>query len=476
MHFLIEQKNYYWMGTCRMGMTFLDGYDEQKYYCSTALMGARWPLFLLLAASARAVLEVMDGPSALVGANAPAAPYSFSPARFSLVGPLVYTRTSDWELMGRSKPPRFTGATGALAGAIVLFENVSPRECSHEMYTRSAMHEGALATLFFVQYDLYFDVQPGAEEYRWVFGDTGALSVPGFDISSRDAEPIVRAVRAGAPVRARLSRQISAWRQMWDSPWWPLWQAFNGLHALSNVELAGLQLSIFIQVDEGLRVSSIAHVMLLVELLHGIIRVCYMVDPFFSRGVFELHISFALLYVPIVLSTLATAILLTYYLQAASLEGIATLRLKFARFLTINASLNLIVYLLLEALAVSRIGTLVKVVIISMLYPMMILAFAAGIDFSIRRTLIQVRLPQTLIRRISKRVQQTVALSTIQLVLAFVVTWAAFAPWRLYAVWGLFSIASNRLSTVCAAPIMLLHGGRCVGARARVVTMDCNVC
>jgi len=399
---------------------------------------------------AHARVTVLEG-SRFAGISEIAAPLAFSPRSTPtpLEAQAAYVSAEDFSYA--TCPPTYRGRV-PLRGAIIVYDNPSFKLCSFESQARTVLSEGGIAVLFFMSSFAILDQVPGQTKHIWEPGDSFWL--PGIfsaDIFSNTLEPVVAALAAGEPMRLRVEGgDVSDFERLYRSPWWMAWQVVNGLHVLSNVELAITQLAAFIRADSGYRPGLLPHFMLSVELVLNIVRFLFVLNANHSRGIYPSRATLVCLYSPQVLMTLTTGVFLAYFAQAARSVGMASLRLSsplhrrsFAAFVIVMT----LTWVVLEAFASGPV-LLYKLFHISVFYPGVVLAVSVRAEQVVRRLLTRMPFPVPVVQRLVSRMRLSNSLAFVTFVVGLLVAWSAYIPWRVFAVWGIYSVASNTLSTV----------------------------
>jgi len=332
------------------------------------------------------------------------------------------------------------------------------RACGTQRFVSSVvLDEGAAAVVIVSTDNSKFAPQPGGHRNRWRFGAVervpGIIALEGIH---KDIDRVYSALVAGATVHVRVQPDPSPWEAMVASPLFVLWQVAMGIIFLSNVELAMTQLWTYAIADggfQGVVQGSELHLPNALFCLEGVLnalRLAAMADPYYTRGFYEFHVSFALSYIPQVLLTVTSVIFLVHFQQAAA-NGLAEQRLTSPTqrrfFAGLCASLVLF-YVLFEAFVISPTLLMVKALAIAAVYPCIVLVVSIRAELVVRRMVRSLEFPAPLVARLNKRMRLANTLAILQLLLAFGVVWGSQAPWRLLLVWGMYGLVSASLSAL----------------------------
>lgn len=275
---------------------------------------------------------VVTAPPELAGLRLLAGAYAFAPVAFDVDAQLVLTARSAWDYS--ACPPALREASAAvnnasLHGRIVVHDQPDLGRCSAEMHSRGAAREGAVAWLAWLDDSVALGATPGRCKMCWVLGDSRESSAGvAAEITQRAGEGLLASLRAGARVHARVRPSATRWDRMRSSPALVAWQALVALNSLELVELAACHLYAFVREDGGLR-ANIAHVMMLVQILAGLVRVALgVVDPLWSRGTLDVESAALLLTLQAALGLLGSALFLVYLGSALDTGGLASLQLR----------------------------------------------------------------------------------------------------------------------------------------------------
>lgn len=413
-------------------------------------------LLLALLPACSAQLRITAGPTELVGLDIAAPPFGFSRARFAVAdAKLVLTEAADWSYAGGRCPPAYVGAR-ELRGAILVHAHPAWLTCSFEEHARGAAdRHGVVAWAHWADSAALLGTVAGAHALVWKRGDARHLAAPpAVDTASPQLAPIVRALRAGAALRASLAPSTSEWASMRESAWFTLWQAVCGMLALATAEFAAAHLFAFIRADGGPR-ASIAHAMLVLEVGVNALRATSCVDAYGQRAWLSVHAGYAFSLGALTAATVASALFLAHFAQAASRSGVASFRLTVAwvRRVLLGIGASMLALYAAFALAFALVPSpasvrtrLVAEPCVHTILPLLLAALGAHTAQRVRRRLRG--LPPPVLRALLRRVRLSVWLSLARGALGPFVAWGLQGPWRMLCVLGTHHMLAY--ATTCA--------------------------
>lgn len=411
------------------------------------------PLALLLTAHA-GVLRVVEGPAELLGTAHALSEFTFSPsaaAAYDVHAPVVLVEHADWASSADSAacPPTYRGRA-TLDGAIALSVDADVTRCSPEAYARAAQAAGARAWLLFYTPWLAYAPEPGHARHLWLAGDARALAAPlvAADATQRSAAPLVAALRAGAPVRARLRRTAADPAEPWAVEQagfgWTATRVWVCAGALLLVEVAAVRLYAFVRA-EGVRAASLVQWLLLIELgCNGCRLALFAADPLLTNARLPYHASDVLAGLTIVLGELTSALFLGHFLAAAAKAGLGSTllsaRTAAALVALVATAVGYEIAIRSAPLRQALPSVALTRLVLSLLCSSSLVLVGALAAQRVRGAL--GALPPAVLRVLQQRVDAAVTLHALTFGFALALPWAALTPrWRAPVVWALYTAA-----------------------------------
>lgn len=279
----------------------------------------RAAVWLLAAAlgPARGELYVLDGTHANL--STPSPPFAISVTAFDVTAQLVATNKEEWS--HESCPPKYVG-TEHLEGKLVLIRN-QQLTCSRKQLGMTLIELGAVGSVSVGARSGLLPQVAGKNYYSRSSGETlEPLSLPQTHVVGELIDDLFMELRDGAIMHARMTPSRNVWLEMWASPWWALWQAALTIQSAFVLELGMIRLYAYVRENKGPRLT-IPRVILFIDSISHAERIVFVaVDPYWSRGIYTEQ-TIAWIYMNN-LSSLARALFIIYFAQAAVLSGMAT--------------------------------------------------------------------------------------------------------------------------------------------------------
>lgn len=417
---------------------------------------------------AHAGLVLTSGPPLVADLDLAAARPDFAPRRFAAEGHLAHVRMDEWA--GAGCPRAYTGPRPAsMRGALVLtpIDAFNGLRCSFERqstYVRDTL--GGMALVRYEVLDAALDAEPGQLMHAWHVGDARSPAQPllAADIVLEDGpatrallgelDPAARAL-GHAPLRARLSPDVSAWTRMRTSVWVWLVHGLLLFSVAAVLELAGCRLYAILRADGGFRWTT-AQWLLALELVLNTLRALYLiVDPGVLRSL-PVEATVVISGFDLPASAFSFALFIAFH------EGLGD-RTRSGGFATPSDAPHK--RRLTSAVAISSLGDMAMAgallwtgerVVTSVWFVWSLLRLVATLlaGLAVRRSATDAlaALPLPLATRISRSMRFAIAWSTVE-ILALVL-WRTLChanPWRALALSSAHTAASTALSYVLVA-------------------------